>query len=222
MDKQQPSATRLAIFCAMVSAVVSSLTLVVLTRIWDRFSPNVQQIAIITGGIQSQQSAHEDPFPSRVPKIQNAAGIPPYAYTLEYAGHAPEKAGGFLGLERTPASWLYLLRFANLTVEDLPAADLSVEYSGPMDFLQLTSSVGRLYESADEPKNVPEISVAPPMKRVLAAFKPVGAAKSHPLFIAVYSKTRPDIADIKVTIHSSEGDFVKITPAQYDAIGWQN
>jgi len=150
-------------------------------------------------------------------------GLPPLAYKVQYDGYKDESGHGFLGLRSVPAGWVYTVGIVNLRTAAQPNIEIGVRYRGESKLLMVHPMGKQLYHEPHESlasntwtyiahHGRPVVMLLPTLPSGTASFLQIG----------VVSSSRPSFDDIDITVMCAEGEFQRMTPTQWEQIGWED
>jgi hypothetical protein len=202
---------RMKILTAVLLCVVSSVVTVVATRVVQGLYPPPLQPIIVTTHKETQRF-HLDTLRS---------DVAPFVYKFEYANYIVASKRGFLGLERVPPVWIYVIAVANLTRTNLDSVEVLLKYSGAPVSVGLQSVQGDLcyYPGSAIPKGQ-GITYRGKQEKYVASIKEVPSGQARFVVVTVCTEDRPMLSDFDVQVRCNEGSFTKVTPIQWDRIGW--
>jgi hypothetical protein len=207
---EKTSNLKVYLTCAIISAAVSAITTAVTTRFMDIIMPTTQRMVLES---QKQKKSHLEILRET---------YPPFVYAIEYERFQAREKFSFLKFKNIPPRWIYKLRIANLTSQEIENLDIRVEYPQEVIWLQVyansdaTNQNGEVIRSGfsfHSEKHVESLSYT--VDKLMTG---VGITS----YLYFYCENKIAVGDFKITIVSPEGSFTKITPIQYANIGWEN
>lgn len=150
-------------------------------------------------------------------------GYPPFVFDMDYFGYreAYERRMGWFGKERVPTLWLYRIRFANLTAMDQKRVDIVLTPKGGRQRFQVMPMGTPLYHGESRRLCSHDLIQTTAGEPVCLLARDLKAGTRSSMLIGMSSDHRPPPTDLDVTISCAEGSFARITPAQFEDIGWR-
>lgn len=196
------------IITAIISAAVGAAVTVVSTKLWDSYFPPKSQIVI-----------KDPPLSPHLGSLREEYA--PLVFSVSSYGYVEGRRAGLFGLWTMPPQWVYDLEIANLSQTDIPAVEVTARFPKRVMYFQLGSAKG-LRDS-----NLKEFDKDSPLASARHAggyrFAVMGLQKGtgRTVRFHLHSEERIPPSDLDIKVTCQEGDFLIITPLQYDKIGWQ-
>lgn len=190
-------------FVALSSAAIGAFVTVALDKNWDRLIP------IGKAEIEVKND-------NRISKDH-----PPFVFSYERIGHY-EPQYGIFGLTKIPTGWVYELKMANLTNDDVRNVSVEISISKTPDYWIVRNYHHQIYQN---PSNrIPEGTqhVIENKKNKIIFFVPtLPSRRSETMEFSIFTKQQPTRSDINIEMLTPNGRFTEYSPYQYESIGWE-
>ena len=194
-------------------AIVSSVIMAAITVSAQQLFPKSPVV------VQSSETTEDF---NVTPLERLRTGYPPLIYKFQYAGESKGKSYGFFNLQSIPPQWVYLVTFANLSTVEV--TDIHFHFASPTkhNFIYVRPFNCEMLFSPGE--TVPQkhyTQAGKQISRFITLIRKLTAGQAAGCMILIYDDNRPLIDSFTITLTCSEGNFMRITPRQWEMVGWQ-
>lgn len=195
----------------LLTAVFTAVATVMITHAAGILVPTVQTVKIAN-----------DELDFHVPRLINS--LPPYIFTISYYAtgtlEITKPKFSIFSEKKKYEGWYYKFKYSNLTKEQVAVAAVNIKAPGGCVVgVRVVSGKFALPDGTFIP--IGGWHVFDKSKGEAAFFvHQLVSGRAYELELAMFTEERPQEDQIFVTIKTPEGNFSKLTPLQWEAIGW--